>query len=75
MSHREEWVCCFSSSALALKNDPDMLSQEGAAHNGQSDDDVFLSCKTAQSVFLHINHPGCRTTHVCEQSDHNLRLS
>ena len=44
MSHREEWVCCFSSSsALALKNDPDMLSQAGAAHNGQSDDDIGVS--------------------------------
>jgi hypothetical protein len=49
-----------------------MLSQAGAAHNDQSDDDVFLSRKAAQSIFLHINHSGCRTTHVCEQRDRYL---
>nr|UUW41720.1 hypothetical protein [Klebsiella michiganensis] len=35
-----------------------MLSQARAAHNGLADDDVFLSCKAAQSVFSHINHSG-----------------
>ncbi|MEW9346445.1 hypothetical protein AB2709_25710 [Klebsiella quasipneumoniae] len=47
-------VLFFFIISPGSENDPGMLSQAGAAHNGQSDDDVFLSRKAAQSIFLHI---------------------
>lgn len=57
------WVCCFSSSsALDLKNDPNMLSQEGTAHNDVANEDVFLLCKAVRSDISHIN---C----LCQVSD------
>jgi hypothetical protein len=43
-------VLFFFFISPGSENDPDMLSQAGAAHNGLADDDVFLSCKAAQSI-------------------------